>query len=325
MSEQDLVGCYIKIKLLCGADPNIYKFDVGDVLEVVNTSPTSHGSILFTFKNKPHVWSAGSTAYEIIAHPTEWYKDKWLVFTHNVGYGFLQNTPYHIKECCSTSNTAFSFTFYNAPYNTWNHTAFHVADNHFKIVDAPVKKEESLLEEARRRYPVGTKYKCVRAALMHVVEKQTFEQHNPTTIFGEPGKGCLYVGGKWAEIVTTATEPISSEQIAGFIREAERRYPKGTKYIPTSRYSRNTDESSGTFIWNSSDRVEDKVNGTGIYEPKKNKWAEIIHTVNPDPVSTYSGISEKVITTAPESKIQHIPDLNVSLRKSNSRRHIKHL
>jgi len=59
------------------------------------------------------------------------------------------------------------------------------------------------------------------------------------------------------------------------LEEARVKYPKGTKYIPTSRSSRSTDTSSGEFKI-SGTRIECKINSTGIYDSFLNKWAEII-------------------------------------------------
>ena len=50
---------------------------------------------------------------------------------------------------------------------------------------------------------------------------------------------------------------------------AKQYFPKGTKYIPTSRVSKDTDTSTGEFIWGYDKRLEDARLFTGIYEDGK--------------------------------------------------------
>lgn len=57
------------------------------------------------------------------------------------------------------------------------------------------------------------------------------------------------------------------------LEEAKKKYPIGTYYIPTSRVEKRHDISSGKFFWSTTDRIEDVVNHTGIYEG--GKWAKI--------------------------------------------------
>lgn len=77
---------------------------------------------------------------------------------------------------------------------------------HHLCAEATVKEEPMpSFEEVKRRYPIGTKYKCAsRGGTVHTVTEQTFSY--PTSdahrmIHAEDGKGCLYYDGKWAEIV----------------------------------------------------------------------------------------------------------------------------
>lgn len=63
-----------------------------------------------------------------------------------------------------------------------------------------------LLEEAKLKYPSGTKYKTAyergENCKIETVEIQDFTLHNPEIIWGEDGKGCLYWKGIWAEVIT---------------------------------------------------------------------------------------------------------------------------
>jgi hypothetical protein len=77
---------------------------------------------------------------------------------------------------------------------------------YYKDKWAEIVKEETLLEQAKRLYPIGTRYKTAGYSEdEYVVEKQTFEHANGD-IRGEVCKGILYRNGKWAEIVSEAKQ-----------------------------------------------------------------------------------------------------------------------
>jgi hypothetical protein len=63
--------------------------------------------------------------------------------------------------------------------------------------------KEDFLAMAELKYPVGTKYKCATGGeyVYTVRDKQSFSLHDPTTVYGNSGQGCLYKDGKWAQIV----------------------------------------------------------------------------------------------------------------------------
>ena len=68
-------------------------------------------------------------------------------------------------------------------------------------VEVPIPvKEESLLDKAKRLYPVGTKYKEFRG-IVYTVNNQTFSQPEKNKIYGEYDKGCLFIYDEWAEII----------------------------------------------------------------------------------------------------------------------------
>lgn len=63
--------------------------------------------------------------------------------------------------------------------------------------------EQYLLEEAKRRYPVGTTYTNLSwGELNFTVVTQSFNVKNPNLVFAEDGKGVLYKNGQWAPIVS---------------------------------------------------------------------------------------------------------------------------
>jgi len=90
---------------------------------------------------------------------------------------------------------------------------------------------EALLEEANRRYPIGTRYKELNdegkatGMLREADQKADWVVHGKSI---EVGFGYVYVKGKWAEV---ASKSESTDREA-LLKEARRLYPIGTKYRP---------------------------------------------------------------------------------------------
>lgn len=97
----------------------------------------------------------------------------------------------------------------NTPWNAHKRFSFLKDDTFTEITFDQFKKyvlkeevkEETLLEKAKRLYPVGTKYKCAYSGRQFIVTLENFSQTNLDTIYGELVKGCLLYEGKWAEII----------------------------------------------------------------------------------------------------------------------------
>ena len=106
-------------------------------------------------------------------------------------------------------------------------------------VDVPAPTpEESLLDKAIRRYPIGTKVKTVNSFGFAGEETVT---STPRIIANDAidwssSNAYLYRCGRWAEIVTTASPTAPNRD--DILTEAIRRYPIGTKVI-TVRPDRN--------------------------------------------------------------------------------------
>lgn len=68
--------------------------------------------------------------------------------------------------------------------------------------------KEELIEEAKRRFPIGTRYRWI--GVEYVVENDTTNIYRPllngTEIDAGVCKGYFYSGGKWAEIISTSEE-----------------------------------------------------------------------------------------------------------------------
>jgi len=69
---------------------------------------------------------------------------------------------------------------------------------------------QEILEEAKRRYPIGTKY--ISAAESDDIEYESkygrFQIIGTDTIWGDSGEGVLYQDGEWAKITNRINHPI---------------------------------------------------------------------------------------------------------------------
>ena len=93
---------------------------------------------------------------------------------------------------------------------------------------------QALLEEAQRRYPIGTKYHAIRldgtAYSDSSVDEATYECRWVDSGPGiDCGIGYVYANGCWAEIVSQPTDKPDKQRL---LEEARRRYPVGCRYRP---------------------------------------------------------------------------------------------
>lgn len=149
-------------------------------------------------------------------------------------------------------------------------------DLYYEYFDHTTKPEsidiEALLEEANRRYPIGTMYKELNdegkatGALREASEGANWVVRGESI---EVGYGYVYAKGKWAEVVS------DKETI---LEEARRRYPVGTEYHPINSDGtkfRSFDRELATYECRWVD------SGLGIdcgigYVYANGKWAEIV-------------------------------------------------
>jgi hypothetical protein len=90
---------------------------------------------------------------------------------------------------------------------------------------------EALLEEANRRYPIGTMYKELNDKGKATGNLREASEGANWVVRGESidvGLGYVYANGKWAE-VESKSELTDREAL---LKEARRLYPIGTKYRP---------------------------------------------------------------------------------------------
>lgn len=115
----------------------------------------------------------------------------------------------------------------------------------------PKLTKDELLEEAHRRYPPGTVYKCPRnigsynwISGHNLVETDTrFRFYNDGNNIEALGKGYVYFGGKWADIIESPQKTqVSSPSREEILEEAKRRYPVGTHFFPAHLRKRPEDK-----------------------------------------------------------------------------------
>lgn len=145
--------------------------------------------------------------------------------------------------------------------------------------DQTVFSEKELLEEIRRRYPIGTV--CVSLEGPTKPTTVTSYAHssfssNRGWVAGIPHNPILYTNGKWAEIVSLPEKnwrKCSQEELQA---EAEKRYPIGTKCISLSDDGREIIVTSFKHPGSTSEKIW--LHGD-IFNPlvyQKGEWAKII-------------------------------------------------
>ena len=111
---------------------------------------------------------------------------------------FTKNSPHKGKVF-----TIRGFRWNNAKTNicaiTELHTLNGIGLDKIELYIEP-KKELSLLEQAKLKYPVGTRYRDL-SKLLFTITSHNFIEKNNNLLWAEPCKGILYEDGEWAEIV----------------------------------------------------------------------------------------------------------------------------
>lgn len=95
----------------------------------------------------------------------------------------------------------------SAPYLRDNDLCWWVDADECELVGpAEMPAMEEIQAEAKRRYPIGCKYKCANApehGLVSILDEDsiTYSIKNEYSIWAHEGGGCLYYNGKWATLV----------------------------------------------------------------------------------------------------------------------------
>lgn len=80
---------------------------------------------------------------------------------------------------------------------------FNVRGYDLEAIDTKENDMDEILKECKRKYPIGTKYKCVlsKHSDSYEVTSQSFRVPSFNTVYAEEGKGVLYSKGEYAEII----------------------------------------------------------------------------------------------------------------------------
>ena len=179
---------------------------------------------------------------------------------------------------------------------------YHMSPDEFVEYDGVAIKptDEAFLEEANRRYPIGTLYKElndvgeVTGALREASEEAMWVVRGESI---EVGYGYVYAKGRWAD-VASKSEPTGKPDKQQLLEEARRRYPVGCRYRPIDSNGHKYD---GTYI--SSYLCEWRDNGIdcGIgYVYVNGRWADVVHETKYVATQRIPSISGGIYESTPE-------------------------
>lgn len=144
----------------------------------------------------------------------------------------------------SHDNTAIWF---NTRDDNYAHTGYIYNKGRWAEI---IHDDESLLEQAKKLYPIGTQYKCAAGGTtIYTVKEQSFNYVDyRDQVHGEFDKGCLYDKGNWAKIINVVTE--ADDKLLELGEEVLFPLVDGTfvKYRVRGTHLGNTDTGDNRFI-----------------------------------------------------------------------------
>lgn len=163
----------------------------------------------------------------------------------------------------------------------------------FRLLKDDSNRYDSILEEAKKRYPIGTVYRPLQAdgdTFSLLEYKATIEckwWRSGTNPGIECGEGLVYINGKWAEVISKPES--QSIDYDAILEEAKRRYPIGTKYKPLDTdgnvcHTRGTRPAQFECVWYLRKDENDDYDGIECgdgYVYLDGKWAEVISEPEP--------------------------------------------
>jgi hypothetical protein len=178
---------------------------------------------------------------------------------------------------------------YKSDNKTWIIGSANIMNPNKQWAEIITESKEDLLEQAKKKYPVGTKYKCPRGTgnYPHIFEVESSDEIKLYVSNSKDidivGKGFLHYNNQWAEIIVD--DPISKQD--ALFKEAKERYPVGTKFRIAHEPSKivtvkSHDQHINTFIENKGLHINLKIeehansdaNSASVYF--NGKWAEIV-------------------------------------------------
>ncbi len=94
--------------------------------------------------------------------------------------------------------------------------------------DRHIRENRDLLDEAIRRYPIGTQFKCGLTGYSRTVHFTPKFVGITNSIEG--GEGYIYYEGTWGKITSEIIDASGSVSDVDLLAEANRRYPMGSQY-----------------------------------------------------------------------------------------------
>ena len=132
---------------------------------------------------------------------------------------------------------------YVCPEN--NRWQANIHSSYFEIIEEcnisePIKYKSidmiEIQEEAKRRFLIGCKFKCIIGHEYTLKLDTTVYKINGNSIYASDGHGCLYKDGKWAELISSPTEPVIDSwcvEITEENKEVVKAFVKNPTYLFT--------------------------------------------------------------------------------------------
>lgn len=165
----------------------------------------------------------------------------------------------------------------------------------------PINEEELLIEEARKRYPIGTKFKCSENGTIDIVTKEKYEGFRYGYIAKDSieaqGMYYVYYKGKWAEIIKVESNMKEIQE------ECMRMFPIGCKYISagSSDYPRILEKDTFTYTIKNNN-VYTHERGGLLYQGDIQQYAELISLPEEEEKGWIPQVGDWVVLISGEGK-----------------------
>lgn len=135
---------------------------------------------------------------------------EYVECTHFPNLSFIKGKIYKIKSSIIDSELAGAHSIYE----------WHFNKKYFTPSTLEAFQSQELLEEAKRKYPVGTKYKNVEyLGSIFEVQEGSFVFDDDKIIIFENGQPCVWNAGQWTEIIPLEPSRYTVEEFINKIKE----------------------------------------------------------------------------------------------------------
>lgn len=187
------------------------------------------------------------------------------------------------------------------PINFWD-LGNRIPWNVFKQLIMTYYSHEEILLEAKRRFPIGTKYYPAHISKDYPIEPdanfivgqdQSFilDHHSLSVDLQNPDKGyysrdrngqpynqVLFHNGEWARILSKTSSNYVMTKEEKLLAEARSKYPIGTKYIPLTASGKVYSDIQIAEVTRTPNGNSDLIEGGSGYLYANGTWAEIVET-----------------------------------------------